>query len=79
MRRMGKTKKMLTPREYAEEVGVAYTTVMSWLQRNLIPGAVRNPMPFGAGHYYQVPAGAPMPNLTPGRPAKKPSKKSSKR
>jgi len=75
---MGKAKRMLTPRQYAQEAGVAYTTVMSWLQKNLIAGAVKHPLPYGSGYYYQVPADAPKPELQPG-PKPKADKKGSKR
>ncbi|MET0646399.1 MAG: hypothetical protein ABW208_07235 [Pyrinomonadaceae bacterium] len=66
MSRMGKEERMLTPRQYANETGVAYTTVMNWLSRELIPGAVKEPLPYGGGYYYQIPADAPKPKLTPG-------------
>ena len=66
---MGKAKRearMLTPRQYAEETGVAYTTVMNWLRKDLLAGAVKLPLPYGGGYYYQVPADAPQPVLRPG-------------
>jgi hypothetical protein len=66
---MGKAKRMLTPRQYASEAGVAYTTVMNWLQKGLIAGAVKESLPFG-GYYWQVPYNAPPPKLQPGRPPK---------
>lgn len=72
MPRMGKGKQVLTPREYAGETGVAYTTVMNWLRKDLIPGVAKEEIP--GGFYYQIPAGAPKPNLTPG-PKPKASKK----
>ena len=75
---MGKSKQMLTPRQYATETGVAYTTVMNWLRRGLIPGAVKEPLPYGDGYYYQIPADTPQPQLTPG-PTPKTSKKSGKK
>jgi hypothetical protein len=62
---------MLTPRQYAATVGVAYTTVMYWLKEEKLPGAVKEPLPYG-GYYYQIPAGTPKPELKPGpKPRKK--------
>jgi hypothetical protein len=65
--RNAKTAKTVTPRKYAEMHEVAYTTVMKWLQNDLIPGAVKAqlPAPF-VGHTYQVPEDAPPPALKPG-------------
>ncbi len=77
MRRMGKQPKMLTPRQYAEKVGVAYTTVMNWLQQGRIPEAVKHTTP--TGHYWEVPDVARVPDLRPGRPAKKAAKKGGKK
>lgn len=73
---MGRKKEMLTPRQYANNLGVAYTTVMSWLRKELIQGAVKEAMPFG-GYYYLVPADAPKPELKSG-PKPKKGKKSRK-
>jgi hypothetical protein len=73
--RMGKRVKMLTPRQYADAVGVAYTTVMNWLRQGRIPEAIRHATP--TGHYWEVPATASRPKLQPGRP--KASKKGSKK
>ena len=65
---------MLTPRQFAEIHGVAYTTVMSWLQKGLIPEAVKNETP--SGHYWEIPETASPPELTPGRPStRKPAHK----
>lgn len=77
MRRMAKKAKMVTPRQYAEARGVAYTTVMNWLNRGLIPGAARQETP--TGHYWEVPETAPAPELEPGRPSKKAVKKGGKK
>jgi hypothetical protein len=57
--------KMLTPKQYAERMDAAYSTVMSWLQRDLIPGAQKQELPSG-GWYYVVPEDAPRPELKPG-------------
>lgn len=56
---------MLTPKQYAERIDAAYSTVMSWLQRDLIPGAQKQELPSG-GWYYVVPEDAPRPELKPG-------------
>lgn len=55
----------VTPRQFAEIHGVNYQTVMWWLRKDLIKGAVKYPLPYG-GHVYQVPNDAPKPELTPG-------------
>lgn len=68
---------MLTPRKYAELKGVAYTTVMNWLQQGLIPQAVKHPTL--TGHYWEIPDSAPEPNLQPGRPSTKAAKKGGKK
>ena len=57
---------MLTPRQYAAEHGVAYTTVMNWLRNGLITGADKEKLPFGNGYYWQIPKGAPKPVLKAG-------------
>ena len=44
---------------------VHYTTVMNWLRRDLVPGAIKEELPFG-GYFYKIPAGAPIPELKPG-------------
>jgi hypothetical protein len=55
----------VTPKEYAGLIKTPYTTVMTWLQRELIPGARRHPLPSG-GWYYLVPDDAPKPTLKRG-------------
>jgi hypothetical protein len=65
---MKRKPKMLTPRQYAEQQGVAYTTVMNWLQQGKIPEAVKHETP--TGHYWELPEVAPKPELQPGRPPK---------
>ena len=57
--------KMITAKEYAEMHNVHYTTVMNWLRRDLVPGAIKEELPFG-GYFYKIPAGAPIPELKPG-------------
>jgi hypothetical protein len=64
-----KEAEMITPKQYAEQHGVHYTTVMGWLRRELVKGAVKEELPYG-GWYYRVPFNAPLPDLKPGRPAK---------
>src|SRR5262249_8228169 len=55
----------ITAKEYAEMHNVHYTTVMNWLRRDLVPGAIKEELPFG-GYFYKIPAGAPIPELKPG-------------
>ena len=63
---MGSEKtKMITAKEYAETHDVHYTTVMNWLRRELLPGAVKEDLPFG-GYFYMIPANVPVPSLKPG-------------
>jgi hypothetical protein len=64
---MKKDTEMVTPRKYAERHKVHYTTVMSWLRRDLVPGVVKEELPYG-GWYYRIPVDAPLPELKPGRP-----------
>jgi predicted site-specific integrase-resolvase len=60
--------KLLTPRQYAEMNGVAYTTVMHWLQAGKVEWAVKRATPFG--HYWELPDDAPRPKKLSGRPKK---------
>lgn len=62
---MKKSTEMLTPRQYAAENGVAYTTVMNWLKKDLIPGADKEALPFG-GYVYRIPKSVPKPDLKAG-------------
>jgi hypothetical protein len=57
--------KMITARQYAEMHGTPYTTVATWLQRELIPGAEKQELPYG-GYVWMVPDNAPKPELKPG-------------
>jgi hypothetical protein len=70
---MAKATDMLTPRQYAVMHGVAYTTVMNWLNQGLISGANKEELPFG-GFYWKIPKSAPKPVLKSG-PKPKASKK----
>jgi hypothetical protein len=74
---MAKKVKMITPRQYAQLHSVAYTTVMNWLKQGLISGALKRETP--TGHYWEIPAAAAAPELQPGRPANKTSKKGGKK
>lgn len=58
---------MVSPKQYAAIHQVAYTTVMKWLQRNLLLGAVKEslPPPF-QGYMYRVPIDAKPPDSKPG-------------
>lgn len=49
-------KKMLTPRQFAEEMGINYRTALNWLEAGYVPGAVRREVL--AGNYWEVPADA---------------------
>jgi hypothetical protein len=57
--------RMITAKEYAEMHEVHYTTVMNWLRRDLLPGAIKEDLPFG-GYFYKIPIETPIPNLKPG-------------
>jgi hypothetical protein len=63
--------KRLSPRQLAEQMNVAYTTVMSWLQQGLIEGAIKQETPHG--HYWEIPLSALKTFKRPkvGRPQKK--------
>jgi hypothetical protein len=47
---MGKTK-MITPREFAEQVGRPYQTVLYWLRNNMVPGAEARQESSGIAYY----------------------------
>lgn len=68
MRCMGAKTKMLTPRQYASLHGVAYTTVMNWLQNGKIPQAVKTTTP--TGHFWEIPEDVETPEMKRGRPSK---------
>ena len=68
-----KSKKTLSPKQYAEKIGKPYPTVMSWLQSGKIPQAVKTETP--TGHFWQIPEDIPSPEIKRGRPPKKASKK----
>jgi hypothetical protein len=58
------------PGQYAEMRGVAYTTVMYWLQGGKVEGSVKHETPHG--HYWELPDDTP-------RPKKEGAKKSTKK
>lgn len=70
-------KEMLTTRQVADEFGVAYRTVMSWIYKGYFPGALKEESPRGS--YYLIPRS----DLTGFRPRRrgrpKPESTSSKR
>ena len=79
---------MLSPKQYAEQIGKPYTTVMTWLQGGQLPQAVKHKTP--TGHYWEIPSGTKAPELKPGpkplnspagkvKIAKKQTKKASKK
>jgi hypothetical protein len=70
---------MLTARQFAAKRDVAYTTVINWLNRELLRGAERQPLAYG-GFMWMIPADAPAPDLKPGPvPGKKAAKKGAKK
>ena len=50
---MGRKVILVTPKEYAEMKGVAYTTVMYWLKTNRVEGAIKHETP--RGPYWELP------------------------
>lgn len=65
MLRTANKAKTLTPGQYADKIGVAYTTVMNWLQQGIIPGTVKHSTP--TVHYRELPETTLAPKLQPGR------------
>ena len=67
--------KMLTARQFAAAREVAYTTVISWLNKELLIGAEKQELAYG-GFMWCIPEDAPVPELKPGpKPTKKAAKK----
>lgn len=55
---------MLSPRQYAAQVGFSHTIVIRWIEQGLLRGALKRK---AAGRtYYEIPADAPPPELKPG-------------
>jgi hypothetical protein len=73
---MSRKVKLVTPKEYAEINGVAYTTVLYWLNNGRVEGAVKHETP--RGPYWELPLDAPRPKKLSGRPRKTPKKRTSK-
>ena len=65
---MSRKGKLVTPKEYAEMNGVAYTTVMYWLQTGKVEDAVKRETP--RGPYWELPEATPRPKKLSGRPKK---------
>lgn len=57
---------MISPRQYAEQIGKPYTTVMGWLQNQILPGAVKVETP--TGHVWSIPSNAKPPETKAGWP-----------
>ena len=74
---MSRKEKLVTPKEYAEIHGVAYTTVMHWLQTGKVEGAVKHQTP--RGPYWELPLDTPRPKKLSGRPKKEGKKRTSKK
>jgi hypothetical protein len=68
---------MLTARQFAAAREVAYTTVINWLNKELLIGAEKEELAYG-GFMWRIPENAEVPELKPG-PKPKPTKKSAKK
>jgi predicted site-specific integrase-resolvase len=55
---MKKVRKMVSPKEFAELRGLAYSTVMSWIRAGLLKGVVTHTKPL---LWYELPANAALP------------------
>lgn len=55
---------MLSPRQYSQTVGKPYSTIMTWLQRGLLAGAIQIETP--NGYYWAIPIGTQPPGLRRG-------------
>jgi hypothetical protein len=73
---MSRKGKLVTPKEYAEINGVAYTTVLYWLNNGKVEGAVKYETP--RGPYWELPLDAPRPKKLSGRPKKATKKRGAK-
>jgi hypothetical protein len=63
-----RNKRMLSPSQYAEEIGRPYQTVMTWLKNGELPQAIKQDTP--TGHFWVIPEGTDPPALKRGRPKK---------
>jgi hypothetical protein len=73
--------RMLTARQFAATKEVAYTTVINWLNKELLTGAEKEELAYG-GFMWRIPEDAEVPELKPGpkpKPAKKAAKKGAKK
>jgi hypothetical protein len=51
-----KQSRVLTARQFAEEMKINYRTALNWLEAQLVPGAQRQPSP--VGEYWEIPEAA---------------------
>ena len=58
--------KMITLKEYAKKHDVAYTTVLFWHNKGVLPGVEKQEIPFAPGFIYFVAETTPKPELRPG-------------
>jgi hypothetical protein len=63
--------RVMTAKQFAEQMKINYRTALNWLDAQLVPGAQRKPSP--VGEYWEIPEAA----LTMQRP--KPGPKASKK
>jgi hypothetical protein len=69
--------RIFTARQFAAAREVAYTTVINWLNKELLIGAEKEDLAYG-GFMWRLPENAEVPELKPG-PKPKPTKKSAKK
>lgn len=76
----GRETKMLTARQFANMHGVPHSTVISWLNKGVIPGAEKLEIPVGGkGFLWRIPDDASLPKLPKGpKPKHKTVKKIAK-
>jgi hypothetical protein len=53
---MNGKKRLLTASAFAKEIGVSYPTVISWLDQEIVPGAVKKSD--HRGEYWEIPEDA---------------------
>ena len=59
---------MISPKEFAESRGLAYSTVMSWIRAGLLADVVKHTKPL---LWYEIPADAALPMTRAARKKKK--------
>jgi hypothetical protein len=70
-------REMLTAKKFAERAGVTYPTVIAWLKKGLVPGALFvEASPHGA--YWQIPADS-LDKVQKQKTGPKPRKKAAKK